>query len=105
MSNGNGNSGTNGNGNAQVDAQTRKEKEKTLELAVQNIEKQFGKGSIMRLGNTEPLGADIESIPTGSLGVDLALGIGGFPRGRVVEIYGLETSGKSTLTLHVIAEA
>ena len=97
--------GTNGNSNANVDTATRKEKEKTLELAVANIEKQFGKGSIMRLGNTEPLGADIEAIPTGSLGVDLALGIGGFPRGRVVEIYGPESSGKTTLTLHVIAEA
>jgi recombination protein RecA len=97
--------GTNGNHNAPLDAVTRKEKEKTLELAVANIEKQFGKGSIMRLGNTDALGADIEAIPTGSLGVDLALGIGGFPRGRVVEIYGPESSGKTTLTLHVIAEA
>jgi len=95
----------NGNNNSAVDAQTKKEKEKTLELAVANIEKQFGKGSIMRLGNTEALGADIEAIPTGSLGVDLALGVGGFPRGRVVEIYGPESSGKTTLTLHVIAEA
>jgi recombination protein RecA len=101
----NGNGGTNGNHNSGVDAATRKEKEKTLELAVANIEKQFGKGSIMRLGNTDPLGADVESIPTGSLGVDLALGIGGFPRGRVVEIYGPESSGKTTMTLHVIAEA
>ena len=97
--------GTNGNHNSTIDAATRKEKEKTLELAVANIEKQFGKGSIMRLGNTDPLGADIEAIPSGSLGVDLALGIGGLPRGRVVEIYGPESSGKTTLTLHVIAEA
>src|SRR4051812_36211779 len=89
---GNGNGGTNGNHNSGVDAATRKEKEKTLELAVANIEKQFGKGSIMRLGNSESLGEDIEAIPTGSLGVDLALGVGGFPRGRVVEIYGPESS-------------
>ena len=101
----NGTSGTNGNNHAGTDAATRKEKEKTLELAVANIEKQFGKGSIMRLGNTDALGADIEAIPTGSLGVDLALGVGGFPRGRVVEIYGPESSGKTTMTLHVIAEA
>src|SRR5689334_23832454 len=105
MTSSNGTNGTNGNHNSTVDAATRKEKEKTLELAVANIEKQFGKGSIMRLGNTEALGADIEAIPTGSLGVDLALGVGGFPRGRVVEIYGPESSGKTTLTLHVIAEA
>jgi recombination protein RecA len=98
-------SNTNGNHNSTLDAATRKEKEKTLELAVANIEKQFGKGSIMRLGNTDPLGADVEAIPSGSLGVDLALGIGGFPRGRVVEIYGPESSGKTTMTLHVIAEA
>ncbi|MCC7109804.1 MAG: recombinase RecA, partial [Deltaproteobacteria bacterium] len=98
-------SGTNGSNHAGTDAATRKEKEKTLELAVANIEKQFGKGSIMRLGNADPLGADIEAIPTGSLGVDLALGMGGFPRGRIVEIYGPESSGKTTMTLHVIAEA
>jgi recombination protein RecA len=84
---------------------SRKEKEKTLELAVANIEKQFGKGSIMRLGESDSLVADVEAIPSGSLGVDLAVGIGGMPRGRVVEIYGPESSGKTTLTLHVIAEA
>ena len=105
MANDNNGSKTNGTNNSGVDAQTKKEKETTLELAVANIEKQFGKGSIMRLGNTDSLGADIEAIPTGSLGVDLALGVGGFPRGRVVEIYGPESSGKTTLTLHVIAEA
>jgi recombination protein RecA len=96
---------SNGTNHSGLDAATRKEKEKTLELAVANIEKQFGKGSIMRLGNTESLGEEIEAISTGSLGVDLALGVGGFPRGRVVEIYGPESSGKTTLTLHVIAEA
>jgi len=82
------------------------EKEKALELAVSAIEKQFGKGSIMRLGGEETLtGGDIETISTGSLGLDIALGIGGLPRGRVVEIYGPESSGKTTLTLHAIAEA
>jgi recombination protein RecA len=84
---------------------SRKEKEKVLELAVQNIEKQFGKGSIMRLGTEETLVGDVEAIPTGSLGVDLAVGIGGLPRGRIVEVYGPESSGKTTLTLHAIAEA
>jgi recombination protein RecA len=82
------------------------EKEKALELAVSSIEKQFGKGSIMRLGGEETLtGGDIETIGTGSLGLDIALGIGGLPRGRIVEIYGPESSGKTTLTLHAIAEA
>jgi recombination protein RecA len=81
------------------------EKEKALELAVTAIEKQFGKGSIMRLGGEETLTGDIDTISTGSLGLDIALGIGGLPRGRVVEIYGPESSGKTTLTLHCIAEA
>ena len=84
---------------------SRKDKEKVLEAAVQNIEKQFGKGSIMRLGNEDALVADIEAISTGSLGIDLAVGIGGMPRGRIIEIYGPESSGKTTLTLHIIAEA
>ncbi len=78
---------------------------KALELTVNAIEKQFGKGSIMRLGEDDPLVQGIETIPTGSIGLDIALGIGGLPRGRVVEIYGPESSGKTTLTLHVIAEA
>lgn len=82
----------------------QKERLKSLELAVTNIEKQFGKGSIMRLGNDEPLVSDIEAISTGSLGLDMALGIGGYPRGRIIEIYGPESSGKTTLTLHAIAE-
>lgn len=86
------------------DEQLNKERAKSLELAVANIEKQFGKGSIMRLGNDEKMVTDIESTPTGSLGLDIALGIGGYPRGRVVEIYGPESSGKTTLTLHAIAE-
>ncbi len=81
------------------------QKNKAIELAVQAIEKQFGKGSIMRLGTAENLvGADVAVIPTGSLSLDLALGIGGLPRGRIVEIYGPEASGKTTLTLHAIAE-
>ena len=78
-------------------------KEKALAAALSQIERQFGKGSMMRLGDT-----DRESIPaisTGSLGLDIALGIGGLPKGRIVEIYGPESSGKTTLTLQVIAEA
>ncbi len=82
------------------------QKNKAIDLAVQAIEKQFGKGSIMRLGLTENLVAhDVAAIPTGSLSLDLALGIGGYPRGRIIEIYGPESSGKTTLTLHAIAEA
>jgi recombination protein RecA len=79
-------------------------REKAIELCVSSIEKQFGKGSIMRLG-TDQAAPEIKVIPTGSLGLDIALGCGGLPRGRVVEIYGPESSGKTTLTLHVIAEA
>ncbi|HEY3445526.1 MAG TPA: recombinase RecA [Myxococcales bacterium] len=80
------------------------EKEKAIDLAVSAIEKQFGKGAIMRLGN-EALIKDVACIPTGSISLDLALGIGGVPRGRVVEIYGPESSGKTTLCLHIVAEA
>ncbi len=83
---------------------TRSDKEKSLALAVQNIEKQFGKGSIMRLGNEERMVNDVDVTSTGSLGIDIALGIGGLPRGRIIEIYGPESSGKTTLTLHAIAE-
>lgn len=79
------------------------EKNKALDMAISQIEKQFGKGSIMRLGDTEIEG--IEVIPTGSLDLDIALGIGGLPRGRIIEIYGPESSGKTTVALHVIAEA
>ena len=78
--------------------------EKALDLALSQIEKQFGKGAIMRLGNEEAL-PDVAAIPTGSLSLDLALGVGGVPRGRVIEIFGPESSGKTTLALHVIAEA
>jgi len=79
------------------------EKAKALQAALAQIEKQFGKGSIMRLGDGEVI-ADIQVVSTGSLGLDIALGVGGLPRGRVVEIYGPESSGKTTLTLQVIAE-
>lgn len=81
------------------------DREKAIELAVGAIEKQFGKGAIMRLGEDEAIAADIPTISTGSIGLDVALGVGGIPRGRVVEIYGPESSGKTTLTLHAIAEA
>ena len=79
-------------------------KRKALTAALSQIEKQFGKGSVMRMGDAGPR-RDIDAISTGSLGLDIALGIGGLPRGRVVEIYGPESSGKTTLTLQVIAEA
>ncbi|MFM2343645.1 MAG: recombinase RecA [Pseudomonadota bacterium] len=78
-------------------------KQKALAAALSQIEKQFGKGSIMRLGNNE-IEKDIQTVSTGSLGLDIALGLGGLPRGRIVEIYGPESSGKTTLTLHVVAE-
>jgi recombination protein RecA len=82
-----------------------KEKERALSLAMSNIEKQFGKGSIMRLGEGELLVGNEDAISTGSLSLDIALGIGGLPRGRVVEIYGPESSGKTTLALSVLAQA
>ena len=79
------------------------DKKKALETAMQQIEKTYGKGSIMRYGdNVQP---NVEAIPTGSLALDLALGIGGVPRGRIIEIYGPESSGKTTLALHVLAQA
>ena len=80
------------------------DREKAIDLALSQIEKQFGKGAIMRLGNDEPL-PDVQAIPTGSLSLDIALGVGGVPRGRVIEIFGPESSGKTTLALHIIAEA
>src|SRR5262249_2840866 len=79
------------------------DKSKALETALSQIERNFGKGSIMRLGEQQAL--DIEAISTGSLGLDIALGIGGLPKGRIIEVYGPESSGKTTLALHVIAEA
>jgi recombination protein RecA len=81
------------------------EKEKAIELAMTAVERQFGKGSIMRLGNDMPLVRDLQVIPTGSISLDIALGVGGVPRGRVVEVYGPESSGKTTLCLHIVAEA
>jgi len=86
-----------------VDKDSGVDKQKALETALGNIERSFGKGAVMRLGEREAL--DIEAISTGSLGLDIALGIGGLPKGRVVEIYGPESSGKTTLSLHVVAEA
>ena len=79
------------------------EKKKALEAALSQIEKQFGKGSVMKLGEFTAM--NVEAIPTGSLSLDVALGIGGIPRGRIIEVYGPESSGKTTLTLHMIAEA
>ena len=79
------------------------DKKKALETALAQIEKNFGKGAIMRLGDDIPV--NVEAISTGSLSLDLALGIGGVPRGRIVEIYGPESSGKTTLALHILASA
>ena len=87
-----------------VEKEKDMDKNKALDAALTQIERSFGKGSIMRLGKNEKV-ADIAAISTGSLGLDLALGIGGLPKGRIVEIYGPESSGKTTLALHVIAEA
>src|ERR671936_195658 len=78
------------------------EKEKAIELALSAVERQFGKGSIMRLGNDEPLVRDVQAISTGAISLDIALGVGGVPRGRIIEIYGPESSGKTTLCLHVL---
>jgi len=79
------------------------EKKKALEVAMNQIEKQFGKGSVMKLGEFKAM--EVEAIPTGALSLDIALGIGGVPRGRIIEVFGPESSGKTTLALHVIAEA
>ena len=79
------------------------DKKKALETALSQIEKQFGKGSVMKLGDYKAM--EIEAIPTGALSLDMALGIGGLPRGRIIEIFGPESSGKTTLSLHVVAEA
>ena len=86
-------------------ATTTDSKERAISLAVSTIEKQFGKGTIMRLGADESLVGEIPAISTGSLSLDIALGVGGIPRGRVIEIYGPESSGKTTLALHILAEA
>ncbi|HOI74655.1 MAG TPA: recombinase RecA [Syntrophales bacterium] len=79
-------------------------REKAVDLAISQIERQFGKGAIMRLGGGEPP-ADVPAIPTGSLSLDIALGVGGVPRGRIIEIFGPESGGKTTLALHIVAEA
>ena len=79
------------------------EKKKALDAALSQIEKQFGKGSVMKLGDFKAM--EVEAIPTGALSLDIALGIGGVPRGRIIEVYGPESSGKTTLALHIIAEA
>lgn len=87
----------------QASNNTGVEKQKALAAALAQIEKQFGKGSIMRMGDAE-IEKDIDVVSTGSLSLDIALGVGGLPRGRVIEIYGPESSGKTTLTLQVVAE-
>jgi recombination protein RecA len=91
-------------GASQPGAAATAERDKAIDLAVGAIEKQFGKGSIMRLDKQQPV-AEVKVIPTGSLGLDIALGVGGLPRGRIVEVYGPESSGKTTLTLHAVAQA
>src|SRR5437879_10016664 len=80
------------------------ERDKMLDVTLSQIEKQFGKGAVMRLGE-HPMGNGVSVIPTGALALDVALGIGGIPRGRIVEVYGPEGSGKTTVCLHIIAEA
>lgn len=85
------------------DSEKDSPKNKAIEIAVSQIEKQFGKGSIMKLGGSKKI--DVEVIPTGALSLDVALGIGGIPKGRIIEIYGPESSGKTTLALHILAEA
>ena len=85
------------------DVDMNAERDKALDMALAQIDKQFGKGSIMRMGEKGSMA--IEAIPTGALALDIALGVGGLPRGRVVEVYGPESSGKSTLAMHVVAEA
>ena len=87
---------------AEKNAPKEFDKKKALETAIAAIEKQYGKGAVMRLGQESTL--NVDAISTGSLGLDMALGIGGLPRGRIIEIYGPEASGKTTVTLHVIAQ-
>ena len=85
-------------------ADEKKGKLKALQLTLEKLDKTYGKGAVMKLGD-EAIVDEIEAIPSGSLGLDIALGIGGYPRGRIVEIYGPESSGKTTLALQVVAEA
>ena len=87
----------------QLVEETGMDKQKALQAALKQIERAFGKGSVMKLGDNKAI--EVEAIPTGSLGLDIALGIGGLPKGRIIEIFGPESSGKTTLALHVIAEA
>ncbi len=82
----------------------KQQRSKALEIAIASVEKEFGKGALMRLGDGESIGGDVQVVPSGSLGLDIGLGIGGYPRGRIAEIYGPESSGKTTLTLHAIAQ-
>ena len=84
-------------------ADNAEEKKKALDLALSNIEKQFGKGSIMKLGQTANM--NVQVIPSGCLELDIALGVGGIPKGRIIEIYGPESSGKTTMALHMVAQA
>jgi len=91
--------------NTPMTAMQDKNRDRALELAVGSIEKNYGKGAIMRLGDDQTLFKDISIIPSGAIGLDIVLGVGGYPRGRIVEIYGPESSGKTTLTLHAVAEA
>jgi recombination protein RecA len=86
-----------------VEQQTDMDRKKALEAALSQIDRAFGKGSVMKLGANQKV-AEIEAVSTGSLGLDIALGIGGIPRGRVIEVYGPESSGKTTLSLHIVAE-
>ena len=81
----------------------KEEKQKALDAALAQIEKQFGKGSVMKLGD-KGANMQIETIPTGCLSLDLALGLGGIPKGRIIEVYGPESSGKTTVALHMVAE-
>ena len=85
------------------EAGVNNDKKQALETAIKQIEKNFGKGSVMRLGDRPEM--TVEAIPTGSLALDAALGIGGVPKGRIIEIYGPESSGKTTLALHIVAQA
>ncbi len=103
MARGKRSNGAVGAGNAQI--VDNEAKQKAILTALQTVERNFGKGALVRLGDDDSLFNDIEVISTGCLGIDMALGIGGVPRGRIVEIYGPESSGKTTLTLHIIAEA
>ena len=87
----------------QQDGGEKSEKQKALATAIEEIKEKFGEGSIMKLGEAERV--DVDAIPTGSISLDLALGVGGFPKGRIIEVYGPESSGKTTLSLHTVAQA